>query len=319
MENNATIIESHGGIFDNATLEKFKKYKNALQKLMIWTLVGGAICGALFILIGGIEGGEVIGKFMGTLFILGGAALVSLINFNKIETKIPSVQVFAILGVVTNVLWMVLWILALWGIFDIWARGTCTTYYYSNKPYCPIIGYSLLGILTMVVSYLSSLGFFGAITLGIYEGTKKSTIRPLKLTAISCLCYVEFHAIVRLFTESTTSSSSYSSTTSLAERFDILAAFAGFVWFITALVAAILAKHEKNAAEYAEKKKREEEQQKILVQAAANVAAMPQQPAAPKTDEELRAEIEEKVRREMIEKEVREKVEKEMAEKSAEN
>lgn len=317
MENNATIIGTpQAGIFDEPTLKKFKNYKNILQKFMIWALVGGAICGALFILIGGIDGGEVVGKFMGTLFILGGAALVSFINFNKIETKISSVQVFAIIGVVTNVLWMTLWILALWGVFDIWARGACITYRYSSTEYCPVIGYSVFGIFTMIVSYLSSLGFLGALTLGIYEGTKKSTIRPLKLTAISCLCYVEFHAITRIFTEFSSSSSSSSS--SLAGRFDVLAAFAGFVWFITALVAVILAKHEKNAAEYEEKKKKDEEQQKILAQAAANVASAAA-PSAPKTDEELRAEIEEKVRREMIEKEVREKLEKEMAEKSTDS
>ena len=240
-----------------------------------------------------------------------------LINFNKIEKQESSVQVFATIGVITNVLWTILWILALWGVFDIWARGTCQTYtYYTSEKYCPTIGYSLLGILTMIMSYLSGLGFFGAITLDIYEGTKRSTIRPLKLTAISCLCYTELHAIVRLFTEFSTSTS-YSRTSSITERFDVLAVFAGFVWFITVVVAAILAKHEKNAIEYAEKKKKDEEQQKILIQAAANVNAKQAEPAAPKTDDELRAEIEEKVRREMIEKEVREKLEKEMSEKSA--
>ena len=68
------------------------------------------------------------------------------------------------------------------------------------------------------------------------------------------------------------------------------------------------------------KKEKDDAQQKILEQAAANIAAMqvaPAAPSAPKTDIELRAEIEEKVRREMIEKEVRAKLEKEMAEKAA--
>ena len=316
MENNV-ITESHTGVYSKETLSKINNYKGLLQKVIIWTLVGGAICGAFFILVGGIAGAEVIAKFMGTLFILAGAALVSLINFSKIEKKESSVQIFATIGVITNILWMVLWILALWGVFDIWARGQCRTYTNSNiVAYCPAIGYSLLGMLTMTVSYLSALGFFGAITLDVYEGNKKSTIRPLKLTAITCLCYTELHAILRIFTYS--SNSSYSSTASISERFDILATFTGFVWFITVVVAAILARHEKNAEEYAEKKKKDEEQQKILVQAAANVAAKQATPSAPKTDEELRAEIEEKVRREMIEKEVREKLEKEMAEKSAE-
>ncbi len=61
----------------------------------------------------------------------------------------------------------------------------------------------------------------------------------------------------------------------------------------------------------------DERQRQVLEQAAANIAAQQaQQPYTPKTDEELRAEIEEKVRREMIEKEIRAKLEKEMSEKN---
>lgn len=300
------MIESHTGIFRDSTLEKFKTFKNILQKLIIWSVVGGAIFGALFILFGS-EGGEVVAKFMGTLFILALSAFISLINFKKIETKISSVQVFATLGIIMNICWTILWTINLWGVADIYIKE-CTTSRFGYE-HCNTLGYSLFGILTMVATYLSSLGFFGAITLGIYEGKKRSTIRPLKLTAITCLVYTEMHAIIRLLTHGRTISPS--TTDDLSGRLDILAGFAAFVWFVTILIAAILGKHEKNAIEHAEKKEKAEEQQKILAQAAANVSATAK-PSAPKTDDELRAEIEEKVRREMIEKEVRERLEKEM-------
>ena len=313
--NNNIIGEAVTGIYRKQTLEKIKNIKGLIQKVIIWALIGGAICGAFLIVLVGTGGGEVLGKFMGTLFILAGAALVSLIDFNKIESKISSVQVFATIGVVANILWMLLWIFALWGLFDIWSYGTSTSRYYSS-----IVGYSPLGLLTMISTYLSSLGFFGALTLGIYEGEKKSTIRPLKITAISCLVYVEFHAIINLFTQFSSDSSSSSTTSILIERFNVLATFAGFVWFVAALVAYFLGRNEQASVEMKVKKEKDDAQQKILEQAAANIAAMqvaPATPSAPKTDIELRAEIEEKVRREMIEKEVRAKLEKEMAEKAA--
>ena len=264
-------------------------------------MVAGAICGALGILFVGTDTWGLISRFMGTLFILSGAALVSFIDFNKIESRISSVQVFATLGVFMNILWMFLWIGALWGVFDIWSYDHCA----HAGHYCARIGFSPLGMITMISTYLSSLGLLGSITLAIYEGEKKSTIRPLKLTAISCLVYTELHAIFDLL-----AMQSETVVDPFLNRLDILAVFTGFVWFITTLVAYILAKHEKDVVENKERKEREDAQQKILEQAASNIAAS-------KTEDELRAEIEEKVRREMIEKEVRAKLEKEMTEKKS--
>ena len=163
----------------------------------------------------------------------------------------------------------------------------------------------------MASTSLSGLGLFGSVILDIYEGKKKSTIHPLKVTSFICLVYAEIHSTIRIFTSSS-SHYSYSSTPGIMARFDILASFVASAWFITFLVALILSKREKNADEYARYKEKDEEQRKIIEQAATNVSA----PAAPKTDEELRAEIEEKVRRELIEKEVRARLEKEMSEKN---
>lgn len=293
------------GLFRTSTIEKIKTFKSALLKLIIWTLVGGAILGAFAILTTDSSGGAIIGKFMGTLFILAGAALVTVIDFNGIDGGIKSAQALACMGVAMNICWAFFWILAIWGVFDIWEP--CIRGYYCSRIY------SFFGRITFVTSYLSALGLFGSYIMGLFEGTKRSVIRPLKITSMVCLTYTELHLVFSAIFQG-----GKSVDVSDYDRFGTLAYFTGFVWFITLIIAMILSRRERNIIEYAEKKKKADEQQQILAQAAANVSVQPIQSTAPKTDEELRAEIEEKVRRELIEKEVREKLEKEMAEKKVE-
>ena len=201
----------------------------------------------------------------------------------------------AIFGVIMNCIWAFLWILAMWGVFNIWAG--C-----SGRDYCTSNTYSVPGIFTMAATYLSCLGLFGSYTLSLYEGKKRSTIRPLKITAVACLAYEELYSVIKLFVP--TRNTGYGD-----DRFAILAYFTGTVWFIVMIIAVVISKRESDALYLTQNKEKEtsEKPEETAVPA----------PQAKKTDEELRAEIEEKVRREIIEKEVREKVEKEMAEKKA--
>ena len=292
------------GIYRPSTIEKIKTFKNLLLKMIIWTLVGGAILGALMILLADSAGGEVMAKFMGTLFILAGAALVTVVDFHGIESGDKASQILASMGIVMNICWSVLWILVIWEVFDIWEPFKCAHSSSSISCY-GFRTYSILGRITFISTYLSSLGLFGSCAMGLYEGSKKSTIRPLKITSTACLAYTELYAIIIVITDGITFDDAFN-------RFGVLAGFTSFIWFITLIIATVLSRREKKIIESSERKKQEEKQQQILEKAAGNVAA---KPATPKTDEELRAEIEEKVRRELIEKEVREKLEKEMAEK----
>jgi hypothetical protein len=311
MENANITSKQEASIFRRESMATISKIKDIIQKTIIWTLVGGIVLGAMFILCGGTEAGEIIAKFVGTLFLLAAAALISFIEFNVIEKGVPSAQRLATFGVGLNILWTILWILATWGAFDIWSRGACRSILGSS--YCPTIGLSVFGMFTLASTSLSGLGLFGSVTLNLFEGKKVSIIRPLKIASFACLAYTELHSVVRIFTSYSTRSSS----DSIMGRLDLLASFVGFAWFVTFLIALVISRNEKNADEYAKKKESDERQRQVLEQAAANIAAQQaQQPYTPKTDEELRAEIEEKVRREMIEKEIRAKLEKEMSEKN---
>ena len=292
MENN-TIMSGSGqnnGFFSISAQETIKVIRNAILKSIVWVLVGSVILGVICILLAGNSGMEAVGKFNGTLFILTGAALVSVVDFRVIECGRKSAQAFAILGIFMNILWALLWILAMWDLFDIWA---------CHNSYSCSGAYSVPGVFTMIATYLSGLGLFGGYTLSLYEGNKRSTIRPLKITSVACLIYLELYSIINLFTGS--KDHNYGD-----DRFAMLAYFSGIVWFVVMIIAIVMSKREQDAEtlkkdKVAEEKKKEEESK-----------------PAKKTDEELRAEIEEKVRREIIEKEVREKLEKEMAEKKPE-
>ncbi len=294
MENPTNTDSKKNGFFSEKSQKLLKTIKSYILKAIIWTLVACVIIGAGSILIIGANGFEVVGKFIGTLFILAGAALISVIEFHSIESGKKSAQALAIFGVVMNILWALLWILAMWGVFDIWD--------YCLMNHCMHRSYSVMGILTMTITYLSVIGLFGSYTLSLYEGNKKSIIIPLKITAVACLAYVELYSIYSTIAHG----SEVAAYSGIESRFAMLAGFTGMIWLIVMILAVIISKREKNATtskENREGKKKE------------NIKEKDSNPTA-KTDEELRAEIEEKVRREMIEKEVREKVEKEMAEKS---
>ena len=122
--------------------------------------------------------------------------------------------------------------------------------------------------ITAILISLAGAGFWLSNVLTIEETIK--AVKPLKITSVVCESYCSIFAIVAVFM------------TEIPTNIAALSGFVGFAFVVTALAALIISKTSKNKQST--------------------------KPAAPKTEEELRAEIEEKVRREMIEKEVREKM-----------
>ena len=311
MEEQIVTQERADSLFNATTLEQFKRTKAIIQKAAIWVFVGGVVLSALLLVFGGLTESTVLGRMVGTLMILALMLVVSIFDFAKIESGDKETQAFAFLGVVMNVFWALLWIGIIWEVLPFTTRdcgggGEFITNYCSTK-------ISILGKLAVISSLLSALGLFGAAVMGIKEYDKRSSIRPLKITAICCLVYEEvFYSILTLMNFDISGNE-------LLTRLVALAGFTGFIWVVAAIIAALMSKSARNAKEYAKNKELLEKGRAAEAAEKASVATPAPAPAlaAPKTDEELRAEIEEKVRREMIEKEVRERVEKEMAEKKA--
>lgn len=252
------------------------------MKTAIWLLVGGVVMGALTILFGGISSGEIIGKFMWTLFIVALMMMVSVNNFKMVATEEAAIQSFALVGLVSNLLWALLWTILCW-VPEL--GSTCS----SSCSYCSSYscGMSVLFKCAVSFSYLSALGLLGSNVLSIYEGDKKSLIRPLKITAVVCATYEFLYlTVMTIF--------NYNFTSEFASRLGMLAVFAGFAWFAIVITALILSTNEKSR-----RAKRDDSETQKSKRNEVSVA---------KSEEELRAEIEEQVRREMIEKEVRAKL-----------
>ena len=278
-------------IISKTSLEKIEGIRKYVLKAAIWLLVGGVVLGAITILVGGSSSGEIISKFIGTMFIVALMMMISVNNFKQIAIEDPSIQTFALIGLISNLIWTVLWILLCWDPELGWvceatkmrvADSMCAT------------GMSVLFKFALISSCLSALGLLGSNVLAIYEGKKKSMIRPLKITAVICATYELMFFILAV-------SLDFDFRSEFLSRLGMLAGFAGFAWFSITIVALILSSNEKSKNKVAVEKKVEGD-------------AEDDASRSRKTEAELRAEIEEQVRREMIEKEVREKIE---AEKKA--
>lgn len=262
------------GLFNTSTIETFKKFRSILLRSAIWIFIAGVIIGALLILVGDISQIAVIGQLLGTLFVLALAMIVSSNNFRRLESSDKTVQVFALVGLIFNLLWALLWILLIWDVFEYFTR----TY-----------SVSIFGKIAAIASSISALGFFGSNIMFIKEGTKRNIIHPLKMTAVICLIYECFYSVFII-----TEQFKFNEVT---VRLGGLAAFAGFVWVVSTIIALIFSRQDSKATNNA------------------NKSATPAASTTP-SDDQLRAEIEEKVRREMIEKEVRAKMEQEAASKT---
>lgn len=264
-------------IISEQTIAKIEGVRKYVQRVAIWTLIGSVVLGGILIFALGTSNMEIIGRFLGTIWILAIALLISMNNFKRVADKISNVQVFALIGLVSNIVWAILWILIDWipELREVSFVGFG-------------VRYSVFMKIAIVFSCLSFLGLVCSNVLALYEGDKKNAIKPLKITAVVLTIYEVAYSIIMTL-------ANYNFRSEMSTRFAMLAGFLAFAWFVIIIVLALISKTEKNRAGV----KKKEAEQANLSQAA---------PVAPKTEEELRAEIEEKVRREMIEKEVREKM-----------
>lgn len=293
-------------ILSSRALKVIEMSRKIILRVGVWTLIGGVIMGAVLILIGGeSESSEIIVKVMGTMFIVALTLMVSTNNFRRITSENVSAVVFALIGLICNLVCATLWIILCWDPMKFIERGY------------GLFGFGISGITKAAVAFtlLSILGLLGSNTMAIYEGEKRGVIKPLKITATVCAVYTIGYSIVMIFR-------SDFGMTEIESRFGILAGFTAFVGIIIVIAAMVVAGGEKRRRAEEERMDRErksEEYEKAVIASvkAGNVAVgghegVVDAPHLAKTEEELRAEIEEQVRREMIEKEVREKMEAEM-------
>ena len=250
------------GILSESTVAFLKNTKNLFKLAAIWTLIGGIALGGVFILVADdINTSDIIGKIMGTFFVMGLAMLVSTIAIHRIDSERASVQVLALACLLFNLLWFGLWTACIWcGIESRIGNGN---------------------ILRMMATITSSLSFFtliGACTMDMYEGEKKNVITPLKITSVSCLGATCLTAIITDIIVEVDWANVFTHSKTLA-KLGALSGFAGFCWVLTLIITAVNSSGEKTKVQKAEKQARI--QQKVAEQQA---AMMEQAKAAAKAE-----------------------------------
>lgn len=249
-------------ILKPSIIEKLKPVRSVLLKVSIWTFVTGVMLSVMLILFGENNSNTLItyGRILGTVFIFAGSMLIAVNNFKRLESDKTAVSVLALIGLISNVIGSILWILLTWGVFSLIASSSRWSY----------LQFTLMGQLTYIITSIAMFSFFASNILLIGANKQLKNIQPLKITAIVCLAYEAAFCIFSVLT-------SY-----FDSKLILLASFAGFIWVISSVLAVIIS---------------------VVSGSSEKI------PPAPKSDDELRAEIEAKVRAEMIEKEVRARME----------
>ena len=268
-------------LFNKDTLQKIQKTRKIFLKFAVWILIAELVLGAVLILAGSWD--AAIGRIQGTLLILALILFVSVNNFIRIEKGNKTIQIFALIGFVSNLIWGIFAFLLMWEIVPFhWTEQIMRTSSYSGYSY-PSTKYHMTfyAIIMLIASYAAAGGFWISNLLSIKETIK--LVKPLKITAVVCVAYLWIFGTIMTLIGAEFKN---------VEKLYQLSGLAGLAFGITALAALIISKTNKK---------------KVAESNTAMNGASTQ--FTPKTEAELRAEIEEKVRREMIEKEVRAKME----------
>ena len=275
------MVDMKNSLFNEDTLQKIQKTRKIFLKFAVWILIAELVLGAVLILTGSWN--VAIGRIQGTFLILALILFVSVNNFIRIEKSNKTIQIFALIGFVSNLIWGIFAFLLMWEIVPFhWTEGIMRASSYSGYSY-PSTKYHMTfyAIIMLIASYAAAAGFWISNILSIKETIK--LVKPLKITAVVCITYLWIFGTIITPIEPEFKD---------VEKLYQLASLAGLAFGITALAALIISKTNK----------------KKVAESNTTMNGVSTQ-FTPKTEAELRAEIEEKVRREMIEKEVRAKME----------
>ena len=266
-------------ILNQISQEKIKELTGILLKVSVGIFIFSAIMGSITILTNFSEFGA---KAFGISIIIGLSTLVSTNGLNLLSSENKFTQITAIVLLASNVIWAIGYSLMILGVID---YTDCTErrhdYYTYISTQCVVTAW---GVITAIATSLACLSLSWSNVSTIKSNNK--AVQALKYTVYACIGYTCIFFMVN------TIASSYGVVISNGPS-SMLAIFSGFMGVLAWIIAHFISKSERKEQD-----------------ASRQVATInpPQQPT-PKTDEQLRAEIEEQVRREMIEKEVRARME----------
>lgn len=167
--------------------EPMKLRLKSIRKVILWMavciLIGELVVGVILVLAQSFN--EAIGKLMGTFALCALALFVSVNNFSVIEKGKSAAQGFAIVGLISNVTWLLFAILLIWG-FVPFMEMTGTGFIKSEL--------SIFARLLIVSVDIALVCFCVSNVLMIEETLKP--VKPLKITAIVCVMYCGIYAMI---------------------------------------------------------------------------------------------------------------------------
>ncbi len=224
-------------IVSDKLLDKVNNIHHDMAKLVIWVVIAVVILGAIGILFSDDDPGKIVGKLLGTLAVVMIVVGVSINNIRRAAMDAPIVQGLALMGLVANVVWGILLVVM------IWMPELATVSVYRLRKFCNCYGTvnQASPVLKIAVSAicLAVLGWIGSNLMAAYEGSRRSLIRPLKVTALVCLTYNVVFGMVVFCMDYELGDSNF------VARLGVLSGFTFVIWAALGLTVAIMGDTEK--------------------------------------------------------------------------
>ena len=192
-------------LFNDSTIGKITKIRKIFQKVTVGLVIGLFALLAVFIVVGA-SNSEVIAKIFALLTVWVIGILIAMSNFKCIEKKQRIAQIFSIVSLATCAIWVI-----------ISSFNALMDNEWMNTPLAKILA---------VISDTMVCGLFGAWITTIKENG--GPIKPLKITALSCLVFFWFYAILVVLMDAE----------SLDPTFSALAGLAVLAFMVTWAMAA---------------------------------------------------------------------------------
>ena len=205
--------------------------KNGL-KIAVYMLILGIVMGVIFILVGGDNIWLYFSKTILMLVLIAVLAVVSYINLKIIENGNRPAQILALMGLLLNFVWTILWLLVIWDAFALVSYSECVSnYYHKTVTKMCADGFTAMGKITLATTALSAFGLIGSTVLALKNYDRRGVILPLKVTAMIGLTYDVVFLIVLVMMDWRIDL--------IDDRFKIMAGFAAVVWIATSAICAI--------------------------------------------------------------------------------
>lgn len=178
-------------LFSEKTIASIKNIRKTFLWAAVFILIGEVVVGAVLILAESFN--EVIGRLMLTFALCAIVLFVGVNNFSRMEKGDRLVQGFALVSLITNLIWLLIAILMIWEV---------TAFYETTQVQSTILSSrvtSKTGLTVMAKIMIAALDvatacFWISNVWSIKETVKP--VRPLKITALVCELYCGIYAVV---------------------------------------------------------------------------------------------------------------------------